>query len=165
MTRVAGSQTIAAALTAILAFGPSAAIAGQAKPTPPSPTLPKPVQAVTSGVRVTVKYAGKGAVDATHRLWVWLFDNPQIGPGSIPIGEMSIEKNGGTASFTGVAAGQVYIAVAYDEKGGFVGQAPPPPGSPVGFYGAKTPTDPPMAVAPGPKGVVSMTLTDAQRMQ
>ena len=43
-------------------------------------------------------------------------------------------KNGGTASFS-TASGEVYIAVAYDEKGGFMGQAPPPSGSPVMVYG------------------------------
>jgi hypothetical protein len=164
MIRVTRSHTMAAALTAVLAVGPTAATAGQAKPAPPSPTVPKPQQAA-SDVKVTVKYAGKGAVDADHRLWVWLFDTPEISAGSIPIAEMSIEKNGGTASFPSVGAAQVYIAVAYDEKGGFVGQAPPPPGSPVAFYGAKGPNDPPMGVAPGPKGVVAVTLTDANRMQ
>jgi hypothetical protein len=57
----------------------------------------------------------------------------------------------------------VWIAVAYDEGGGFGGSAPPPPGSPASVYSAdgKGPT----AVTPGPKAKVSMTLTDATRMQ
>jgi hypothetical protein len=117
-----------------------------------------------SGVSVTVQYKGKGTVDASHRLWVWLFDTPNIGADSFPIGEMSIDKNGGTATFSGVGAKQVYIAVAYDEGGGFVGQAPPPPGSPVAIYGQKGPEDPPLAVTPGAKAKVTVILTDAQRM-
>jgi hypothetical protein len=131
-----------------------AAIAAQAKPADDA-----------SAVTVTVKYGGKGAVDANHRIWVWLFDTPEIGPGSIPIGELSIEKNGGTATFPNIATKQVYIAAAYDEKGGFFGQAPPPVGSPIAFYGVKAATDKPMAVVPGPKGKVTMAFTDAQRMQ
>ena len=63
------------------------------------------------------------------------------------------------------AAKQVYIAIAYDEGGGFQGQAPPPPGSPVTFYGVKAPTDPPLPVTPGEKGKVTVTLTDAQRFK
>jgi hypothetical protein len=155
MTRVSCPTAIAAAfMAAALAFVPALVTAGQSKPAPNA-----------SSVKVTVKYTGKGTVDATHRLWVWLFDTPEIIPGSIPIAEQSLEKNGGTAEFANVAAKQVYIAIAYDEGGGFVGQAPPPPGSPVALFGAKGPNDPPVAVTPGPKGSVSLTLTDAQRMQ
>lgn len=43
--------------------------------------------ALTAGtVKVTVTYKGKGKVDAAHKLWVYLFDSPNIGAGSIPIG-------------------------------------------------------------------------------
>jgi hypothetical protein len=122
--------------------------------------------AAPAAVSVTVKYTGKGgAVDANHRIWVWLFTSPDIGPGSVPIAEESIQKNGATARFPEVSAKEVYIAIAFDEKGGFVGSAPPPPGSPITFYGAKTPNDKPVAVVPGPKGSVTVTLNDAQRMQ
>lgn len=164
MIRVKYQQAMAAALTAAVFAFAAAAGAGQAKPTPPSPTLPAPQQAGANDVKVTVKYAGKGTVDASHRIWVWLFDTPQINAGSIPIAELSIDKNGGTASFSSVAANPVYIAIAYDEKGGFIGQAPPPTGSPVTFYGIKGPDDPPVGVTPGPKTAVAVTLTDAQRM-
>jgi hypothetical protein len=136
-----------------------AAMTAQTKPAPPT------AAADTSAVTVTAKYAGKGTVDSTHRIWVWLFDTPDIGPGSIPIGEMSIEKNGGTATFPSVTTKEVYVAVAYDEKGGFLGQAPPPLGSPIAFYGVKAATDKPMAIVPGAKGKVTLTFTDTQRMK
>lgn len=115
-------------------------------------------------VSVTVKYTGKGTVDTTHRLWVWLFDNPTIGPDAIPIGEQSIDKNGGTATFPSVSAKEVYIAIAYDEGGGFMGSGPPPPGSPIALYGATGPDSPPQAVTPGPKAAVTVTFDDSQRM-
>ena len=121
--------------------------------------------AASNAVTVTVKYAGKGTVDADHRIWVWLFTSPDIGPGSVPIAEESIQKNGGRATFADVAAKEVYVAIAYDEKGGFVGSGPPPVGSPIALYGAKGPTDKPLPVVPGAKGSVSVTFTDAQRMQ
>ena len=35
-------------------------------------------------VKVTVHYKGKGKVDASHKIWVWVFDTPNIGPGAMP---------------------------------------------------------------------------------
>jgi hypothetical protein len=116
------------------------------------------------GVSVTVQYKGKGTVDASHRLWVWLFDNPNIGPDSIPIGEQSVDTNGGTVTFPSVSATRVYVAVAYDERGGFVGQAPPPAGSPVALYGQTGPDAQPQPVSPGANGKVTISFTDAVRM-
>ena len=44
---------------------------------------------VTAGtVKVTVTYKGKGKVDTSHKLWVWLFDTPNIGAGSMPIAQL-----------------------------------------------------------------------------
>src|SRR5215212_353612 len=63
-------------------------------------------------VKVTVHYKGKGKVDGSHKIWVWLFDNPNIGAGSMPIDQTSIEKNDSEVVFDGVAPSQVYIAVA-----------------------------------------------------
>jgi hypothetical protein len=151
MTR-SPSRTIAGLAAAVLVFSTAGAGAEQAKPA-----------ADAGSVNVTVKYTGAGTVDDNRRIWVWLFDNPNIGQDSIPIGEQSIAKNGGTASFTTTSA-QVYIAIAYDEKGGFMGQAPPPTGSPIAMYGMTGPDTPPQPVAPGAKGKVNMTFDDSQRM-
>ena len=151
-------MTLRTAASAVLAFavltgGQPAATAEQNKP------------AAAANVTVTVKYTGKGAVDETHRLWVWLFTTAEIGPGSIPIAEQSVGKNGQSITFTSVAGSPVYVAVAYDEKGGFSGNAPPPLGSPVTLYGAKEPQDKPAPVTPAAKTAIAVTLTDAQRMQ
>jgi len=146
-------QRVAVAVLSCVAFVSVPSHAEQARPAD-----------TASAVSITVKYEGKGTVDASHKIWVWLFDTPEIGPGSIPIAEDSMAKNGGTVNFPSVAA-PVYIAVAYDEQGGFAGQAPPPPGSPIGLYGSKGPNDKPVPVTPGPKGAVKMVFTDAQRMQ
>ena len=114
-------------------------------------------------VKVTVKYTGKGDVDKMHKLWVWLFDTPDIGPGAIPIAEMSLDENGGIATFPTVSAQKVWIAVAFDEKGGFSGSAPPPTGSPVALYGADSGA--PSPVTPGAEANVTVTFDDSQRMQ
>lgn len=143
----------ALAVLSLLVFTSGSVTAGQAKPS-----------ADSSGVSVTVKYSGKGTVDADHKIWVWLFDSPEIGPGAIPVAEESMATNGGTVSFPSVSS-TVYIAIAYDEKGGFVGQAPPPAGSPITLYGAKGPDSQPLPVTPGPKGAVKVAFDDSQRMQ
>jgi hypothetical protein len=112
-------------------------------------------------VKVTVNYQGKGTVDATHRVWVWLFDTPDIGPGSMPIAELSVDANGGTAAFAGVGAQRVYIAAAFDAAGTMSGNAPPPSGSPVGVL--LDTEGRPRSVVPGEAAIV-LTFDDSQRM-
>lgn len=114
-----------------------------------------------SSVRVTVKYTGKGAVDETHRVWLWLFDSPNIGPGAMPIAEISVGKNGDTVTFDSVAAAKVWIAAAYDEHGAMSGSAPPPSGTPIGIYASATGA--PEGVKPGDKPAI-LTFDDSQRM-
>jgi hypothetical protein len=120
-----------------------------------------PLDDAAGPVEVTVTYKGKGAVDASHRVWVWLFDTPNIGPDAMPIGEMSIEKNGGTATFD-VGSSQVWIAVAYDEKGIMAGNARPPSGTPIGIHASATGA--PEPVATGGKTAVVLVFDDSQRM-
>lgn len=119
------------------------------------------VEATAGSVKVTANYKGKGTVDGAHRVWVWLFDTPDIGPGSMPIGEMSVVKNGETAVFE-VSNDRVWVAVAYDEQGVMMGNAPPAPGSPIGIYSSSTGA--PEPVSPGAKGAVTVTFDDSQRM-
>jgi hypothetical protein len=87
-----------------------------------------------AGVNITVAYTGKGTVDASHRIWVWLFSSPDIGAGSMPIAQMSLDTNGAVAAFDGVTAERVWVAAAFDEKGVMTGNEPPPSGTPVGIY-------------------------------
>ena len=112
-------------------------------------------------VKVTVNYKGKGTVDATHRIWVWLFTSPDIGPGSMPIAELSISANGELATFDGIDADRVWIAVAFDESGTMSGSAPPPSGSPVGLFVGSDGA--PKSVAPGGPAE-AVTFDDTVRM-
>jgi hypothetical protein len=112
-------------------------------------------------VKVSINYKGKGTVEAKHRVWVWLFSSPDIGPGAMPIAETSIEANGAVATFDGVDAERVWIAVAFDENGTFSGSAPPPSGSPVGVFAG--PDGAPKSVVPGEATVV-LTFDDSFRM-
>jgi hypothetical protein len=118
---------------------------------------------VTDGtVKVTVHYKGKGKVDPSHKIWVWLFDSPNIGPGSMPIGQVALDKNDTDAVFDAGAATQVWIAVAYDESGAMTGEGPPPTGTPIGILTSKEGA--PAPVTPGDKGTVSLTFDESIRM-
>ena len=113
-------------------------------------------------VKVTLDYKGKGTVDDSHRLWVWLFATPDIGPGSMPIAELSVDKNGAIATFDGISEERVWIAAAYDEKGSMSGSAPPPSGTPVGLYVGSDGT--PRSVVTGDSTVAVLTFDDSFRM-
>jgi hypothetical protein len=118
---------------------------------------------VTAGsVKVTVHYKGKGKVDPSHKIWVWIFDTPNIGAGSMPIDQVALDKNDADAIFAAVAAEQVWIAVAYDESGAMTGEGPPPTGTPIGILMSKEGA--PTPVTPGEKGTVSLTFDETIRM-
>jgi hypothetical protein len=113
-------------------------------------------------VKVTVKYAGKGTVDASHRVWVWLFTSPDIGPGSMPIAQTSLDTNGTPAIFENVAADRVWIAVAFDEQGVMAGAGAPPTGTPIGLYVGSDGA--PRPVTPGDTADATLVFDDSLRM-
>lgn len=111
---------------------------------------------------VTVRYTGQGAVDDTHRIWIWLFDTPDISPDSMPVREAFVSTNGGSTTIEGLGEDKVWIAVGYDQRGGSTGNAPPASGSPVGIHAG---TDGrPVPVATGDKAVAVVTFDDSLRM-
>jgi hypothetical protein len=118
---------------------------------------------LTAGtVKVTINYKGKGTVDTSHKLWVWLFDTPNIGAGSMPLDQVALDKNGADAVFENVAGDTVYIAVAFDEKGVMAGDGPPPTGSPIGILAGAGGA--PSGVKPGDKAPIVLTFDDSFRM-
>lgn len=125
--------------------------------------LGQEAKAAASEVAVTVIYKGAGTVDRAHEIWVYLFDTPDIGAGSRPVATMSLDKSGATATFPGVKANPVFVAVAFDERGDYDGNVgPPPPGTPVAVYmikDAKTPSP----VKPGDR--ITITFDDSVRME
>lgn len=86
-------------------------------------------------LKVTVEYKGTGSVDATHEVFVWVFDTPNIGADSVPIANDVATANGASLNFSGLPK-EVYLAAAYDEKGDYDGMSgPPPSGTPITIYG------------------------------
>jgi hypothetical protein len=121
-----------------------------------------PVALLRAGeVSVAVTYKGKGPVDEKHAILVFLFDHPTPTATSEPLAVQSIVKNGGSATFTGVAATTVYVTLVYDEKSSYDGRSgPPPPGTPIGSYNK---AGKPVPVTPGPGAKVRATFDDSVR--
>ncbi len=117
----------------------------------------------THTLQVKVEYQGQGPVDPDHRIWIFVFDNPNFGQGgSMPIAMASSDTNGKVVEIGGLSADTVYIATMYDEAGGYLAMGPPSPGTPVGVHGDAT----------GPKGIaladtkeVEVYFDDSFRMQ
>ena len=111
-------------------------------------------------VTVTVTYTGKGKVDDSHELWVYLFDHPEIGAQSEPLAIQPIRKSGGTTTFKSVTADPVYVGVAYDEQGDFDALGEPPVGTPIAIYAKDGKTTP---VKPGAGAKVKITFDEKVR--
>ncbi|HEX5215345.1 MAG TPA: hypothetical protein VFV98_07750 [Vicinamibacterales bacterium] len=137
-----------------------------AAPQTTKPAAPAPATAAAAAqksVNVTVKYTGKGVVDATHDIVVVLLPGPTVGPDSKPLQMQSVSKNGGVATFQNVGAATVYVLAVYDDKGTWDQQSgPPPAGTPMGWYLAAKATAP-TAVTPGPKGVAALTFDGSKK--
>jgi hypothetical protein len=119
-------------------------------------------QAQTGDITVTATYKGKGAVDATHEILVFLFDHPNPTADSMPLAVQAITKNGGSATFKGLmTATPLYIIMVYDEKANYDGQSgPPPEGHPIGSYNK---AGKPIAVTPGANVKVAAVFDDSRR--
>ena len=144
----------------------AAMLVAQAPKAPAPKTSPakgpaaKAAAVAATDLPVTVTYKGKGTVDATHKIIVWLFTNPNITADSRPVGTETATKNGDTLMFKGVS-GPVYLFAAYDDKGGYDGRSgPPAPGTPTSLYRA-TPKGAPVAVTAGK--AVKFAFDDSQR--
>lgn len=125
------------------------------------------VAAQGASLDVKVKYTGQGTVDESHAIHVFLFDTPNIQAGSMPIGYVRVNANGEAAKFSALTATPVYIAVAYDEAGGYdpniVGA--PPSGTPVAVYSTDA-TGAPSGIdlESGKENQVEIEFSDAVRM-
>jgi hypothetical protein len=119
-------------------------------------------RAQTGDITVTATYKGKGAVDATHEILVFLFDHPNPTADSMPLAVQSITKNGGSATFKGLmTATPLHIVMVYDEKANYDGQSgPPPEGHPIGSYGKAGKS---IAVTPGANVKVAAVFDDSER--
>ena len=96
---------------------------------------------------ITVDYQGPGTVSQDHQLSVFVFDDPNMSADSLPIWTGQLADNQKTLSAGSFDASTIWVAVTFDETGGYDPFAgPPPSGSPFALY-STDPTGMPTGVA------------------
>jgi uncharacterized protein (DUF2141 family) len=124
-------------------------------------TLATQAAAQTGELTVTATYKGKGAVDVTHEILVFLFDHPTPTAESQPLGVQSITQSGGSTTFKGLPTTPHYVVLVYDENANYDGQSGPPPvGTP---WSTHSKSGKPIAITPGANVKVAATFDDSRR--
>ena len=115
-------------------------------------------------IQVEINYTGSGTVNASHKIYVALWDSADFSGGP-PAAVESLDSKKGTVTFSNVQKVPAYVSAAYDPTGAWDAQSPPPSGSSLGMY-TKNPPDPePIDVALGKTVKVSVTFDDSARVQ
>jgi hypothetical protein len=98
--------------------------------------MPWSTPANPADLRLTVTYAGEERVDASHRIWVFFWDRPDI-ENATPILFRSISENGTEIQISNLRSTPIYITCIFDVDGGYDpsrAMGPPPPWSPRGAH-------------------------------
>jgi hypothetical protein len=118
-------------------------------------------------IQVEVSYTGSGTVNASHKIYVALWDAPDFvaAGGEPPVAIESLDSKKGTVTFSNVPKGPVYISTAYDPTGSWDAQSgPPPSGSSLGMYTKNPPKPEPITVDSGKTVKVTLTFDDSIRV-
>ena len=92
-----------------------------------------------STLQVHLNYTGTGTVDENHKIYVALWDSPDFVKSEMPpFATQPASSKDGVVTFENVKKTPVYVSTAYDPKGQWDAQSPPPDGSSLGLY-SKTP--------------------------
>lgn len=110
-------------------------------------------------IQVEINYTGSGTVNASHLIYIALWDAPDFNSGP-PAAVKSLDSKKGTVTFSDVQRAPAYITTAYDPTGSWNAQSPPPPGCSLGMYSKNPPKAEPIDVVPGNTVKVSITLDD-----
>ena len=121
--------------------------------------------AAAQGLQVQLHYTGAGTVDATHKMFVGLWDSPDFHGGGPPADVQSASSKDGTVTFSHVGTAPVYVTVAFDQTGQWDGASgPPPSGTSVGMYSKAPPKPDPISVTPGKVTKVTISFDDTSKV-
>jgi hypothetical protein len=116
-------------------------------------------------LKVTVKYTGVGTVDDAHKLFLFVFDTPDIQSGPMPIGASSTNKNESVVTFENLSTSPIYVAAVFDSSGTYDGMSNPPSGSPAALYMIEQPgVATPVKIEPGQTGEIEFVFDDSFKM-
>ena len=114
-------------------------------------------------IQVEINYTGSGTVNASHVIYVALWDSSDFNSGP-PAAVKSLDSKKGTVTFSDVQRAPAYITTAYDPTGSWDAQSPPPPGCSLGMYSKNPPKAEPIDVVPGNPVKVSITFDDSVKV-
>jgi hypothetical protein len=66
-------------------------------------------------LQVQLRYTGSGTVDATHKIFVALWNSPEL-TGGPPVAVQSATSKNGTVTFSDVQKTPAYVRTAYDSN-------------------------------------------------
>lgn len=115
-------------------------------------------------LKVTVDYTGSGDVDATHAIYLALYDSPDIAGGALPIDAQVATENGQTVEFSNVTASPVYLSALFDISGGWDGLSAAPSGSPAAMWQPLQAAPTPIELPAGETVDLEFSFNDAFRM-
>jgi hypothetical protein len=116
-------------------------------------------------LQVQLRYTGSGIVDATHKIFVALWDSPNL-DGAPPTDIKSATSKNGTVTFTNVKKTPAYVSAAFDPSGHWDGASgPPPTGASLGMFSKAPPKPDPIAITPGKAASVNISFDDKTKVQ
>ena len=119
-----------------------------------------------SELQVHLKYSGTGTVDEQHKIYVALWDSPDFVTSEMPpFATEPASSKDGVVTFKNVKKTPVYVSTAYDPKGQWDAQSPPPDGSSLGLY-SKTPGQATAVdLKPGKTTKIELAFDDSVKMK
>ncbi len=114
-------------------------------------------------IQVDIDYTGSGTVNASHKIYVALWDSSDMSGGP-PVAVLSLNSKKGTVTFSDVQRVPAFVSAAYDPTGNWDAQSPPPSGTSLGMYSRNPPNPQPIDVAPVKTVKVTITFDDAVKV-
>jgi len=112
-------------------------------------------------IQVEIIYTGSGTVDASHKIYVALWNSPNLD--SVPVDVQPLASKAGTVTFKNVQTVPAYVSAAFDPTGKWDAQSPPPSGSSLGMYG-NPPKPDAVNVEPGKTTKIKLVFADANKV-
>jgi hypothetical protein len=129
------------------------------------------ISAQTAGatLEAAIKYTGSGPVNASHKVYVALWDSPDFVKddykGPPPFSVQSLESKSGTVTFKDVQKNPVYLSMAYDPAGKWQGDSDPPEGASLGLFSQSPGQPAAVDLSPEKTKKISATLDDSFKNQ
>jgi hypothetical protein len=114
-------------------------------------------------LQVQIHYTGSGKVDATHKIYVALWDSADLNSGP-PAEVKSVTSKHGMVAFSDVKKVPAYVSAAYDPSGHWDASGPPPTGASLGVYGKAPPKPDPIAITHGQIAKVALSFDDTAKV-